>query len=304
MKMKDKNTTTGHSEEHFTEDRNHWFNRDFLDLMAKRWQLSGYSSLLDVGAGLCHWSKLLVPYLKPKSHITALDNDVKWAKGSTDIERFFNRYSAYIDFVKGDAHELPFADNSFDVVTCQTLLIHVNNPELVLQEMKRVVKKDGIIICSEPNNRIQTLLQDTSNQDDKIEDVLNRVKQNLYFEKHKQQVHNGNQSFGDLLLGTMNMLGFKNIQSYLNDKLVAIYPPYTSMEQQAKINTYLKWGKTDEELEEFDAHYRMAVSNNTYTDFLKSYKPISKDNKVIQGLKDLTYSSGGASILYLISGKK
>lgn len=292
----------GHSEKHFTEDRNHWFNPDFLDLMAHRWDLSRYSTLLDIGAGMCHWSKLLMPYLKPNSHITALDNDEKWATGSPEISQYFQNHHSSINFIKGNAHELPFEDNSFDVVTCQTVLIHLKDPSLALREMKRVVKKGGIVICSEPSNRIQALIQDTTNKDDNIEDILDRVKQNLAYEKFKLLQNHGNSSFGDLLTGTMNSLGFKNIKAYLNDKLVGIYPPYNSLEQQAKINTYLLWGKTAEEKAEFDKKYKKSILNNDYLTFLEDYKPLNKENKVVNSLKNQTFSSSGVSILYLISG--
>ena len=186
----------GHSEKHFTEDRNHWYNADFFDLMAKRWGLNQYTSILDVGAGMCHWSKLLVPYMQPGAAITAMDNDDKWSKGSPAITTHFNQIGASIEFVKGDAHQLPFADNSFDIVTCQTVLIHLKRPDLALREMKRVVRKGGIVICAESNNRVQSLIQDTSNKDDQIEEILDRVRQNLAYEKQKMQQQRGNSSFG------------------------------------------------------------------------------------------------------------
>ena len=31
--------TKGHSEEYFGDFRDYWYNRDFLELMAKRWEL-------------------------------------------------------------------------------------------------------------------------------------------------------------------------------------------------------------------------------------------------------------------------
>ncbi len=298
------NNEVGHSEEFFTEDRNHWFNRDFLDLMAKRWDLNQYSSILDIGAGLCHWTKLLVPYMKSNVQITALDNDAKWAKGSHEISTHFKQLGAKINFVKGNAHALPFKDNTFDVVTCQTVLIHIKDPELALKEMKRVVKKGGIVICSEPNNRIQSLLQDTSNQNDNIDVVLQRVKQTIAIEKYKLQQNQGNNSFGDLLTGTMNGLDFKNIQAYLNDKLVSIYPPYDTREQQAKINSFLKWGKSDSEIQTFDKAYQTAAGSNEYPDFLKKHTSLGSDNKVVKDIKAQNYASGGASLLYLVSGEK
>lgn len=293
-----------HSEEFFTEDRSFWFNQDFLDLMAKRWQLNEYSSLLDIGSGLCHWSKLLVPYLGENRKVVALDNDEKWSKGNKSIEHYFKNLNSSIKFVKGDAVALPFADDSFDVVTCQTVLIHLKNPVLALKEMKRVVKPNGIVICSEPNNRIQSLLQDTSNENDPIDAILEQVKQTLAIEKYKIQQNQGNNSFGDLVASSMNSLGFNTIQCYLNDKIMEVYPPYDSFEQQVKINNFLKIGKSTDELKAFNNAYQNAIDNDNYLGFLKKIDTIDNSNKVINAIKKNHFAQGGASILYLISGKK
>lgn len=45
-----------------------------------------------------------------------------------------------------DAHKLPFAKASFDIVICAEVLEHVEHPEIVLSEIKRVLKKDGAAI--------------------------------------------------------------------------------------------------------------------------------------------------------------
>jgi ubiquinone/menaquinone biosynthesis C-methylase UbiE len=168
-KKQRENNKRGHSDEYFHEGRNHWYNPDFLQLMSNRWKLSDYHSLLDVGAGMCHWSSLLAPFLQANPRIVALDNDSKWAKSSPTIQYFFNQYTDDFSYEKGTAYSLPFPDESFDVVTCQTLLIHLRSPEKALLEMKRVVRKGGIVICVEPNNRIQAILQDSSNQFENID---------------------------------------------------------------------------------------------------------------------------------------
>ena len=294
----------GHSEEYFTEGRNHWYNADFLELMAKRWALHRYSTLLDIGSGMCHWSKLLVHYLQPGAHVVALDSDPKWSKGSPELSDYFEQAGAEVEFRKGTAYRLPFPDNSFDVVTCQTLLIHLKHPEKALMEMKRVVKDDGIVICSEPNNRIQAIIQDSSNHEDGIKRVLDRVKDSLVYEKDKLHRDDGNNSFGDLLTGTMNRLGFKHLQSYLNDKLISIYPPYDTPEQQAAINMFLSWGLSAADRNAFEKSYQEAISGPGYLHFLEEFQPVSQDDKLLEDLKNQTYTNSGASLLYLISGKK
>jgi len=49
-----------------------------------------------------------------------------------------------------DAHELPLADNKFDIVFCSHMLEHTLSPLICLMEMKRVIKEDGDIVIGVP----------------------------------------------------------------------------------------------------------------------------------------------------------
>jgi SAM-dependent methyltransferase len=49
---------------------------------------------------------------------------------------------------KGDAQQLPFANNTFDLVTCNLLLMWAEDPQTVVNEMTRVVKPKGKILAS------------------------------------------------------------------------------------------------------------------------------------------------------------
>lgn len=50
----------------------------------------------------------------------------------------------------GDAEALPYADHMFDTVVCNASFHHYPNPENVLVEIKRVLKKQGVLILGEP----------------------------------------------------------------------------------------------------------------------------------------------------------
>ena len=59
--------------------------------------------------------------------------------------------SGLVDLVEGDAARLPFADHSFDVVTCSHALYELKGEArlLALREMKRVVAEEGVVLLME-----------------------------------------------------------------------------------------------------------------------------------------------------------
>lgn len=53
-------------------------------------------------------------------------------------------------FQQGDAEHLAFEDDTFDVVVCSEVLEHLLEPQRALAEMRRVVKRDGMVIVTTP----------------------------------------------------------------------------------------------------------------------------------------------------------
>ncbi|MBR4164328.1 MAG: class I SAM-dependent methyltransferase [Solobacterium sp.] len=56
-------------------------------------------------------------------------------------------YPKNLSFSVADAHKLPYMDHSFDVVMIANALHVMPDPEKALEEIKRVLKKDGILIA-------------------------------------------------------------------------------------------------------------------------------------------------------------
>jgi trans-aconitate methyltransferase len=49
-----------HPAEYFGEQRDFWWNRDFLTLLGQRWELEKVNTVLDVGCGLGHGDRHLL----------------------------------------------------------------------------------------------------------------------------------------------------------------------------------------------------------------------------------------------------
>ncbi len=62
-----------------------------------------------------------------------------------------NAGARQVMFIEGDAATLPFADESFDVITCSHALYELKGQarEAALREMKRVVRPTGIVLVME-----------------------------------------------------------------------------------------------------------------------------------------------------------
>lgn len=142
-----------------------------------------------------------------------------------------------------DAHTLPFPDASFDLVTCQTVLIHVADPAAVIAEMARVTRPGGLVLAAEPNNVSTSLVLNSITFDDPVEDILTGVRLQLICERGKAALGEGNNSVGDLVPGLFAAAGLTDIAVYLNDKTNAFLPPYDTPEQRALL----------EERQDFDA---------------------------------------------------
>lgn len=80
-------------------------------------------------------------------------------------------YSPIAD-VKADICNLPFDDNSFDVVFCNHVLEHITDDTKAMQELYRVLKPRGMGIFQIP----QDLSRTTTFEDDSITDQKERAK--------------------------------------------------------------------------------------------------------------------------------
>ncbi|WP_418510902.1 class I SAM-dependent methyltransferase [Corallibacter sp.] len=74
--------------------------------------------------------------------------------------------------VKADICNLPFADNSYDVIFCNHVLEHIPDDTKAMQELYRVMKPGGFGIFQIP----QDLNRETTFEDDSITDKKERAK--------------------------------------------------------------------------------------------------------------------------------
>ncbi len=104
----------------------------------RRFDLRGMKSILDVGSGAGQIAKHLLDYSDPGTQITCTD------LSQPMLRRAQRRLkSDRPTFVTADLSCLPFADESFDGVTCGYVIEHLPDPSLGLSEMARVMRVGG-----------------------------------------------------------------------------------------------------------------------------------------------------------------
>jgi len=98
--------------------------------------------ILDVGCGSGFVTRDIAHLTKGK--VVAIDGSYSLIKMAKRILKEYNNTALYI----GNGQQLPFKDNSFDVVTCNLVLMWADDPQKVVIEMARVTKPRGKVLAS------------------------------------------------------------------------------------------------------------------------------------------------------------
>ncbi|MGE0172501.1 MAG: class I SAM-dependent methyltransferase [Oligoflexales bacterium] len=295
-----------HSEEYFGESRDFWWNHDFLALMAKRWNLSDARLVLDAGSGVGHWGRALAPHLHDDCKVVGVDQELEWVGQATAralARGLQNRFS----YRQGNVDHLDFPDETFDVVTCQTVLIHVRNPERTIQEFMRVLRPGGLLAVAEPNNMAATLVLNSESFSHPIERILDLVKYHLACQRGKAALGEGHNSIGDMLPGYFAKAGLRHIRTYSSDKASPMFAPYNDPEQSA---IAAEMDVVDENPISYGDRgqcrkYFLAGGGAT-DDFDRLWQTavIDSSNECRASRKSGTYHTGGGGVVYLVSGIK
>jgi len=100
-------------------------------------------TILDIGCGTGFITSRL-----NFDHVNALDMN-KWA-----LQRAIIHTSDRVNFIQGDAENLPVASNMFDLVVSTEMLEHLVQPESALDEIYRIMKPGGLFIGTVPAKHI------------------------------------------------------------------------------------------------------------------------------------------------------
>lgn len=109
-----------------------------LSILIKQLPVDKNASALDVATGTGFTSLALSNQV---GVVTALDRTVEMLQEAKSL--FEREGRKNVVFVKGDVSNMPFLDQTFDIVTCRRAAHHFHNKIQFLTEVKRVLRKDG-----------------------------------------------------------------------------------------------------------------------------------------------------------------
>lgn len=110
--------------------------QNFKELVGKK----QFKRILDVGCASGFMTNE-ISKIFPKTKIVGVDAYSK-------AVNYGKKIYPHIEFLVSDAHKLPFSRNSFDLVICYEVIEHLLDPESALQEIKKVLQKNGTAIVA------------------------------------------------------------------------------------------------------------------------------------------------------------
>ena len=138
----------------------HMAKAEYTDYLVKQIGTKGTEHALEVAAGTCICGRALAPFVKDMICLDLTEEMLAQGKKLAEESRIKNIY-----FQTGNAEELPYESETFDLVITRLSFHHFDDPQKPFQEMKRVMKKGGKLVVWDMEAAEETL----RTVDDKIE---------------------------------------------------------------------------------------------------------------------------------------
>ena len=123
-----------------------------------------------------------------------------------------------------------------EVLIARTLMMHLEHPEKSLEEMIRILKPGGLIMCKEPDNLSGGLAKNFFSVPDlKVEEKILFNKLQLCCHYGRMKLGRGDETIGNQIPHLLAEFGMKEIDIRMNDKVLFMEPPYATEVQKHRL---------------------------------------------------------------------
>lgn len=127
--------------QNFESGRMQFSNREYLGYMVSKIAPDFTDSVLEVAAGTCACGRAIAPHVRNVVCLDMTSEMLAVGKAQAEREELTN-----MTFVSGDSVELPFPENSFDIVLSRLAFHHFPDASQPFSEMARVLKPGGKLV--------------------------------------------------------------------------------------------------------------------------------------------------------------
>ena len=127
--------------ENFQAGKLNFSKKDYLDFIVSCTKPSESDTVLEVAAGTCACGRVFSPFVHQVICLDMTPAMLSAGKIEAEWQKLNN-----ITYVLGDARELPFLENSFDIVISRLAFHHFPDPKEYFEEMQRVLKPGGKLV--------------------------------------------------------------------------------------------------------------------------------------------------------------
>lgn len=138
--------------EYLKRTRSRLWNKDYFQFLIERvWKIKTPVRVLDCGCGYGAVGLQMLPLLPEGSSYTGIDLSEQLI---TEAENIYKKLGYPAKWIHGDFITYPFIEK-YDLVICQCVLRHVDQPFTFLKKMKEAAQDGGLVIAMEPNRETE-----------------------------------------------------------------------------------------------------------------------------------------------------
>ena len=237
--------------------------------------------------------------------LTGVDRELAWVERARETAARAG-LSSRCQYRVASVEALPFAADSFDLVTCQTLLIHVPDIRAALAEMVRVTRPGGLVIAAEPNNAVSPMIEDGLAAGLSVQQTSQLVQFHLTCLQGKAALGLGDESAGGRLPGLFTQLGLTGVAICQNEKTCPLAPPYASPREHAVVEELRDWARREFWIwDRTNTSRYFLAGGGREQDFASLWQlAIAFRRQLWAAVEACKLIAGGGTVFYLVAGRK